>query len=216
MQLSSASVAVGDVKGVAPDSTPYRDSAALPSSAPDVEQGVPVIHTSTNETGGIQVMQALPAQAIPAGMATAGTGTVLAGSTFVVDLGIEIQRGFRRKLLTILLLQLCLSLAVGLVIRYVVPLDSFLNIVFPAQSLQTLVLGLACVVGLPCLTYVRDYHPWNLVCTTLWTLAWGVFLAACHVPGGIVRSNALFVIFGTTCLGIAILVIHSHPPSDAR
>ena len=33
------------------------------------------------------------------------------------------------------------------------------------------------------------------------------FLAAAQVPGGIVRSNALFVIFGSTCLGIFVFLI---------
>lgn len=189
------------------------------SSQPiDIEEGVPVMHTVSNETGGVQVMQALPAQAIPTGlvvagsiqaptnMAMTGSSTVLA-TQYVVDLGLQIQSGFRRKLLMILLIQLTISMVIGLSVRYLVPLESFLLVVFPAQSLQTLILGALCTAALPMLTYVRDRHPWNMICTTLWSCCWGIFLGACHVPGGIVRSNSLFVIFGTTTFGVALLLV---------
>ena len=135
-------------------------------------------------------------------------GAVLA-EAFVVDLGLEIQRGFRRKMLAILLLQLCLSLLVGLVLRYAVPLESFLLVVFPPGSAQPIILGAVCLGCLPVLSCVRETHPWNFVCTTIWSIVWGVFLAASQVPGGFVVSNALFTIFGATTIGVAALLVCS-------
>ena len=35
------------------------------------------------------------------------------------------------------------------------------------------------------------------------------FLAAAQVPGGVVKSNALFVIFGSTVIGVASLLVLS-------
>lgn len=173
---------------------------------------------------GIAPMPADEPMYAPGGVA----GSVLAPVSYVIDLGVDIQRGFRRKLLTILLIQLCISLGLGLVLRHVIPLNSescstvetangtvtecvvtpgLLLSLFPAQSLQTIILGGLCLVCLPALTYVRDRHPWNMVCTTIWSICWGIVLAAVHVPGGIVRSNALFVIFGTTAVGVAALLV---------
>jgi len=136
-----------------------------------------------------------------------GQGAVL--GQFVTHLNFQIQRGFRRKMLGILFLQLCLTMAVGLAVRYAIPLDAFLTVAFPAQSVQTLVLGFLCIGGLPLITAVRDKHPWNLVCTTLWTVVWAVFLAASHVPGGFIRSNALFVAFGSLAVGVGALLLLS-------
>jgi len=124
---------------------------------------------------------------------------------FVVDLPLDIQRGFRRKLLTILLLQLLLSVGTGLVVKH--GINGGIQKVFPAQSLQTLALGFVCVFTLPALSYVRDRHPWNMLATSCWSISWGVFLAAAQVPGGIVRSNALFVMFGSATLGVCLLLL---------
>ena len=125
----------------------------------------------------------------------------------VWNLSLGIQRGFRRKMLTILLMQLVLTMVVGLVLRFC--FLRALTTIFPAQSIQTLLLGMGCLILLPCLTAVRDRHPWNMICTTLWTLAWATFLAAAQVPGGVVKSNALFVIFGSTVIGVASLLVLS-------
>ena len=160
--------------------------------------------------------QVHPVQAIPVGispgnsMALVGEphlGQVLRSTNYVVDLGLEIERGFRRKLLTLLLLQLCISLAVALVLRFAVPMESFLGVVFPAQSIQTIILGALCLLCLPALTYVKKRHPWNLVCTTMWSIAWGVFLAAAHVPGGLIRSNGFLLTFGMMIIGVFCLLI---------
>jgi len=100
-------------------------------------------------------------------------------------------------------------MGVAMTARYAIPLDRFLTVVFAAQSMQTLGLGFACIIALPCLTFVRDRHPWNLVCTAIWSIAWGLFLAAAQVPGGVVRSNVLFVIFGSLTVGVAGLLVCS-------
>ena len=201
-----------------------RDEYKGPGSYADPEvggqapYGEPVRSPFEQSVGGNPASVA-PIGVVPVGMpmgmegpdsvgAFPAAGTVLA-STFVVDLGLEIQRGFRRKLLTILLLQLLLTMGVGLTLRYVIPIESLLLVVFPAQSIQALVLGMVCLVCLPLLTYVRDRHPWNLICVALWSVAWGTFLAAAQVPGGMLRSNAGFVIFGAATVGVAFLLLLS-------
>ena len=135
-------------------------------------------------------------------------GVVLA-QAFVVDLGFEIQRGFRRKMLSILLMQLCLSLFVGLVLRFAIPLESFILVLFPAGSAFPIILGAICLGSLPILSCVREKHPWNFVCTTIWSFVWGVFLAASQVPDGFIGSNTLFTVFGATTIGVAALLVCS-------
>ena len=135
-----------------------------------------------------------------------GVGTVLAGS-FVTDMGLEIQRGFRRKLLTILLMQIGISLLLGGVVR--VFAEDALSVVFPAQSYQALALGIVCVISLPLLSVVRDKHPWNMVFVTLWSMLWGLFMAAAQLPGAFVRSNLLFIIFGACFVGLTVMLIAS-------
>lgn len=202
--------------------------ASVESVSPSNEASQPMPAQLPRPTGFAQPQNLDPEGGSPLPPGYAGGGVL--ASTFVIDLGLEIQRGFRRKLLTILFLQLLLTMVVGLILRHVLPLErcalvpggnitagdtvnvctpGLLLTVFPAQSIQTLILGAVCLLCLPLLTYVRDHHPWNMVCTTIWSVCWGVFLAAAHVPGGIVRSNALFVIFGTAAVGIFVLLILS-------
>jgi hypothetical protein len=103
-------------------------------------------------------------------------------------------------------------MAVGLLTLYAPPLidgNPAICKVFPAQSIQTLILGVVCVIALPALSSVKDRHPWNMVAVTAWTLLWGVFLAAAHVPGGLLKSNVLFVMFGACTLGVILLTIFS-------
>jgi len=131
-----------------------------------------------------------------------------AGRNYVYELGLDIQRGFRRKLLAILTVQLCLSLGVGFALRFALPLDA-LTAVFPAQSIQTLLLGALCICCLPALSFVRDRYPCNMIMTTGWSAMWGIFLAAAQVPGGIIRSFSMFVMFGGATVGVAFLLILS-------
>jgi len=143
--------------------------------------------------------------------AALGTGTVLGGdaSMYVASLGMAIQRGFRRKMLAILLLQLCLMLIVSYTFRHVIPCDKFICVIFPAQSMQTLLLGMLCVVTLPLQSSLRDRYPLNMVAFSCWSIIWALFLATAQIPGAIVRSNALYVIFGSCAVGVAFLLFFS-------
>lgn len=134
-----------------------------------------------------------------------GTHSVLATPSYVASLEFSIQRGFRIKLFTLLLMQLALTMGVATVARFALPIE----VIFPAQSYGTLGLCFACLVSLPMLTYVRDRHPWNLVLTAIWSVAWGVFMAAAHVDGGMVKSYVLFTIFGSLCVGVFFLLLFS-------
>ena len=69
--------------------------------------------------------------------------------------------------------------------------------------------GQVTLVGLPMLTYVRDRHPWNIILTAIWSIAWGVYMAAAHVDGGMVKSYVLFTIFGSLCVGVFFLLLFS-------
>lgn len=134
-------------------------------------------------------------------------------------LPLSIQRGFRIKMLTILLLQLLLTMGVSILLHAVTDggdpdatpprPPTGLAVLFPPGGVQTLVLGVVCLGALPLLTQVRDKHPWNLICTTLWTLAWALFIAMASLPGALVRSHVLFVIFGSTTLGVGCLLLLS-------
>ena len=131
---------------------------------------------------------------------------------YVIDLSVQIQRGFRIKMLTILLLQLILTMAISISLRAITsegPEPTWLAIAFPPKSLQTLALGLVCIGSLPMMTYVRDIHPWNIVVTVIWTLGWAVFLAVAQLPGALILSNTFFVVFGACTLGVAVLLILS-------
>ena len=116
----------------------------------------------------------------------------LAAAVMVASLPAQIQRGFRIKMLTILLLQLGLTLGTGLAFRFALPGDGVAT-VFKPQSVTALSLVLVVMLTLPLLNYVKDYHPWNLICTFLWTLLLGLGLAVCMVPGGVSASTRLLL-----------------------
>jgi len=68
-------------------------------------------------------------------------------------------------------------------IRPDVPLEqSWLATAFPAQSWSALLLMVCTLVGIPCLSCVKDKHPWNLIATWLWSTLLAVFLAAADIP----------------------------------
>ena len=114
---------------------------------------------------------------------------------------------------TLLLLQLALTM--GSPLSRASPYRSRL---FSHQSYGTLGLCFACLVGLPMLTYVRDRHPWNIILTAIWSIAWGVYMAAAHVDGGMVKSYVLFTIFGSLCVGVFFLLLFyaSRTPTSTR
>ena len=135
----------------------------------------------------------------------------------VMALPLSIQRGFRIKMLTILLLQLVFTMGLSIALRLASSAAdedaglaaTGLGKLFPRGGLQTLLLGVICVALLPLLSAVRDLHPWNMICTALWSALWATFIAAASLPGGLVRSHVLFVLFGSATLGVAVLLVCS-------
>jgi hypothetical protein len=139
----------------------------------------------------------------------------------VSDLSIQIQRGFRRKMLTILLVQLLYSIGLGLIIRYTpvggirpdVPLEqSWLATAFPAQSWSALLLMVCTLVGIPCLSCVKDKHPWNLIATWLWSTLLAVFLAAADIPDAYARAHSMFIIMTMLAFGVFLLLLLTQLP----
>ena len=126
----------------------------------------------------------------------------------VCDLPLEIQRGFRRKLLIILLLQLALTLTVGFVVRFV-PEGEGLGEWFPAQSIEALALCFAVCFTLPCVAAIKDHYPWNMLSMFVWSILLGVGLAVAQLPGSFVRSNTLFIIFSLVFIAMSFTLVFS-------
>jgi len=155
-------------------------------------------------------------------------GERLAATGPVAGLPISIQRAFRIKLLSILLMQLLISLGVGFALRLTTDVDpsamnrtavannleqhtdsTWLAKLFPPLQVHVLIFALVMIVSLPALGYIKDRHPWNLIATTIWSILWGVFMAASQLPGAPVRSQSLFVIMGSATLGVFVLLLCS-------
>lgn len=118
----------------------------------------------------------------------------------VNELHIDIQQGFRKKMLTILFLQMCFSLCVAFFVRYVPAVRGVLEKAFPPQSIPSLVLLVVLMVGLPLMSCVKDKHPWNLLLTAGWSVVLGVFLGASDLPGAYSRAHAfLMIMLELTC-----------------
>jgi hypothetical protein len=122
----------------------------------------------------------------------------------VISLDLSIQRAFRIKLLTLLVLQVGYSLGLGLLIRFVPPIMELVMIAFPAQSWQSYLLFLFVAITLPMLTCIKNKHPWNLVSVFLWSNLLGLFIGISDFPGSFFRSHALVVIMGEAFLGILL------------
>lgn len=128
----------------------------------------------------------------------------------VLDLPLSIQKGFRVKMLVILIIQLIFTISLAVFFRAITtvePEPTILAILFPPRSLQTLMLGMLAVVLLPCITWVRERYPWNMVATAAWSVLWAVFMAVAQLPNALVRSNVLFVIFCSTLVGVIFLTL---------
>ena len=121
------------------------------------------------------------------------------------ELEFQLQ-GFRKKMLSILALQMAFTLAVAFFVRYVPRVNSVLELAFPPQKVQSLILLLAVMSGLPIMTCIKDSHPWNLVFTAGWSVLLGIFLGASDLPGAYSRAHAFFVIMLELALGIVILI----------
>lgn len=131
----------------------------------------------------------------------------LAQVAYVSSMPLQIQQGFRFKMLAILWLQLGLTLTVSFVVRWAikVPEDSStvpsgvngtspptetemvpaIGLLFPAQSLRALALVLSVFATLPLLGMIKDKHPWNMVVTVAWTFLLGTAIAASQIAGGV-------------------------------
>jgi len=152
--------------------------------------------------------EAAATEGVPAAATGGGAPAVLARPLFVAALPFEIQRGFRIKMLTILFMQLCLTLAVAYVARFAIPGEGIAAIL-PAQSGQALGFVALVVFSLPLLSCMRDRHPWNMVLTFVWSICLGVAIAACQIPGAFVRPGILFIIFSSLTVGVGIVLILS-------
>lgn len=141
-------------------------------------------------------------------------GRLALTTSFVSSLPLQVQSGFRFKLLTLLWLQLGLTVLLSLVIRFGLP-ESYLSSAFPAQSVQALVLVLAVAFTLPLLILVRDRHPWNLVATVVWTLLLALMLAAVHIPGGVRFTPRDPRVASLPARHLDILAASQHDPVDA-
>jgi len=135
--------------------------------------------------------------------ATAGPGV---NPYAVNELPLDIQQGFRKKMLTILFLQMCFSLAVAFFVRYVPGVSGVLEKAFPPQGIPTLVLLAVVMFGLPLMSCIKDNHPWNLVFTAGWSVLLGLFLGASDLPGAYSRAHAFLMIFLELTCGILLLI----------
>ena len=153
----------------------------------------------------------------------------------VDEMPISIQRGFRLKMLAILLLQLLTILIVGFVVNITStvtedPNGSFnvtfpgeteyygetklcslggLLVAFPPSTWNSGILGLILLMALPFLGCVREKHPWNLIFIFLWSVLFGIFMGVAQVPGGLFRDYILFIMFGNIAFGVALLMVTS-------
>lgn len=135
--------------------------------------------------------------------ATAGPGV---NPYAVNELPLEIQQGFRKKMLTILFLQMSFSLSVAFFVRYVPGVNGVLEMAFPPQKVPSLVLLVVVMFGLPLMACVKDNHPWNLVFTAGWSVLLGIFLGASDLPGAYSRAHAFLMIMLELTGGIMLLV----------
>ena len=88
-------------------------------------------------------------------------------------------------------------------------LETIKCVVCLSSSTRRHFLQLVLAFALPMLSFVKDKHPWNLVATTVWSVLWGVFMAAAQLPSGLIASNTLFVIMGSASLGVFCLLFCS-------
>jgi len=131
------------------------------------------------------------------------------GTNVVSELDFFIQRDFRKKLLTLLLLQLCFTLMIAFIFRLIPVLRNAVEIVFPPQSISALVLLLLVCCGIPTMALIKEKHPWNMVFTAVWSLLLGIFIAASDLPGAYFKSHVLFTLFVELAIGVFFLLCFS-------
>ena len=130
----------------------------------------------------------------------------------VSELPLSIQAGFRKKMLTLLFLQLSFSVALAFLVRYTPSLKEPLETAFPAQGAAALGLMVAVLFGLPVMSCVKDKHPWNLLFTLFWSVLLGVFLAASDLEGAFSRAHAFLMIMSMLTAGVFFLIIFTQIP----
>ena len=68
------------------------------------------------------------------------------------------------------------------------------------------------LVGIPCLSCVKDKHPWNLIATWLWSTLLAVFLAAADIPDAYARAHSMFIIMTMLAFGVFLLLLLTQLP----
>ena len=155
----------------------------------------------------------------------------------VESMPMSIQRGFRIKTQAILLLQLIFQFLVAVVVNLTSTVienpNGMVNITLPGTdgsyfaseaklydvggllliltpgTWNPILFGFFCLMLLPFLACIRERHPWNLIFAFFWSILWGVFMGTTQVPGGFIRSQILFIMFGNVTFGVAILLVFS-------
>jgi len=127
----------------------------------------------------------------------------------VSELPMSIQMGFRRKMLSILLLQQCFTIGLAFVLRFTPVLRDALEFLFPAQSIQALCLLLVTPCCLPLLSIIKHKHPHNLLCTLGWSVLFAITMAVTDLPGAFFKSHALFVIMVELAAGVLFMTLFS-------
>lgn len=130
----------------------------------------------------------------------------------VSELPLSIQAGFRKKMLTLLFLQLSFSIALAFLLRYTPSLKGPLEDAFPAQGGASLGLMVAVLFGLPIMSCVKDNHPWNLLFTLAWSVLLGLFLAASDLEGAFSRAHAFLMIMSLLTTGVFFLALFTQLP----
>lgn len=190
------------------------------------------VHTSTAKPGvaretrtskGEQHGKGSPAGIRPSQAAVTGVARTLAQAVYVDQMPLYIQAGFRRKMLTLLLLQLCTVVGVGLALRSGAP--SFVKTIIPNNYISV-AFAFVLVLCLPLLARIRDKYPYNHIATGTWTLLVALCFASAHMPieqgsPGWIKSNVLFFTWSLNAVGVFFLIILSaqkvdHTPAKKR
>ena len=97
----------------------------------------------------------------------------------VASLDVSIQRGFRLKLFTILLVQQLSTIALVAALLNFAPLREPIFALVPRTiSWEAIVLAGSVVAGLGVLALVRNHHPCNLLCLACWSVLLAVTTTA--------------------------------------
>jgi len=128
----------------------------------------------------------------------------------VSELPLDIQAGFRRKMLMLLFLQLAFSVGLALMLRLIEPISDKIEEIFKPQGAGALGLMCAVLLGLPLMSCIKDKHPLNLIFTLVWSCILGVFLAASDLPGAYSRAHAFMIIMLMLTAGVFFLMFFSN------